>query len=65
MTGEGAQAASLVRLTFPDGTTLTDHVHNGTVLFYASPGVAFPATVEIMTAAGDSLAGYGELNNFA
>ena len=65
MTGEGAQAASRVRLTFPDGTTLTDQVYNGTVLFYASPGVAFPATVEIMTAAGDSLAEYGEFNNLA
>ena len=52
-------------LSISHNTTLTNQVHNGTVLFYASPGVAFPATVGIMNAAGDSLAEYGELNNFA
>ena len=65
VTGEGAETASLVRLTFADGTALTDHVQNGTVLFYASPGVAFPASVEITTAAGDSLAEYAEFNDLS
>lgn len=63
VTGEGAEVASLVRLTFADATALTDQVHDGTVLFYASPGVAFPANVEIMTATGDTLAEYGEFND--
>lgn len=31
VTGEGAEAAGMVRLTFADGAALTDQVHNGIV----------------------------------
>jgi hypothetical protein len=61
--GDGAEAAHLVRLTFADGTTLADLVNNGVVLFFASPGVAFPARVEILGGAGDVLAEYDEFND--
>lgn len=65
VTGDGAETTGLVRLTFANRTAFTDRVHNGTVLFYASPGVAFPANVEIMTATGDILAEYDEFNDVA
>jgi hypothetical protein len=38
VTGQGAEAACLVRLTFADGTTIEDTVDNGVVLFFTSPG---------------------------
>lgn len=59
----GAEAAHLVRLTFADGTTLQDVVQNGVVLLFASPGVTFPATVEILNVAGAILARYQEFND--
>jgi hypothetical protein len=61
--GHGADAAHLVRLTFADGTAIEDVVENGVVLFFASPGVAFPARVEILSAAGDVLAGYDDFDD--
>jgi hypothetical protein len=63
LTGQDAETAHLVRLTFADGTTIEDVPDNGVVLFYASPGVVFPARVEILTAAGDLLAEYNEFND--
>lgn len=63
VTGQRAGAAHLVRLTFADGTALEDLVDNGVALFFASPGVAFPARVEILDAAGDVLAEYDEFND--
>jgi hypothetical protein len=61
--GEGAGAAHSVQLTFADGTALADGVDNGVVLFFASPGVAFPARVEILGGTGDVLAEYDEFND--
>ena len=61
--GDGAEAAHLVRLTFADETALADLVDNGVVLFFASPGVAFPARVEILGRTGDVLAEYDEFND--
>ena len=63
VTGEGSEPARLVRLTFADGTILEDVVHNSVVLFFASPGVTFPATVQILNAADDILASYQEFND--
>jgi hypothetical protein len=63
--GQGAEAASLVRLTFADGTTIEDTVGNGVVLFFASRRVSFPARVEILGAAGNVLAEYDEFTEFA
>jgi hypothetical protein len=63
VTGQGAEAAQLVRLTFAGGTTFEDVVDNSAVLFFATPGVAFPARVEILDAAGKVLAGYDEFND--
>lgn len=60
--GQGAQAAHLVRLTFADGATIEDVTDNGVVLFFTSPGVTFPARVEILSAAGDVLADYDEFD---
>jgi hypothetical protein len=65
VTGQSAEAARLVRLTFADGTTIEDTVDNGVVLFFASPGVTFPARVEILDTAGNALAGYDEFAEFA
>ena len=56
--GHGAQQAHLVRLRFADGTSIEDRVENGVVLFFVSPGVAFPARVDILDNAGESLASY-------
>jgi hypothetical protein len=63
VTGQGAEAAHLVRLTFADRTVIEDVVDNGVVLFFASPGVAFPARVEILDTAGDILAEYDEFTD--
>jgi hypothetical protein len=63
VTGQGAEAAHLVRLTFADGTAIDDVVENGVVLFFTTPGVAFPARVEILSAAGDVLADYDEFDD--
>lgn len=63
MTGQGADAAHLIRLTFADGTAIDDIVDNGVVLFLTTPGVTFPAGVEILDAAGDVLAEYDEFND--
>jgi hypothetical protein len=63
VTGNGAEAAHLVRLIFANGASLEDQVHNGVVLFYTSPGVAFPASVEILASAGHVLAEYDEFND--
>jgi hypothetical protein len=63
--GHGAEAACLVRLSFADGTTIDDTVGNGVVLFFASPGVSFPARVKIFGAAGNVLAEYDEFTEFA
>jgi hypothetical protein len=61
--GQDAEAAHLVRLTFTDGTAIEDVAENGVVLFFASPGVAFPARVEILSAAGGVLAEYDEFDD--
>jgi hypothetical protein len=58
--GQGAETARLVRLTFANGTSIEDTVDNGVVLFFASPGVTFPARVEILGTAGNVLAEYDE-----
>lgn len=63
VTGQGAEAAHLVRLTFADGTAIEDMVEHGAVLFFASPGVTFPARVEILDTAGDILAQYDEFDD--
>jgi hypothetical protein len=60
VTGRGAEAARTVRLTFTDETSLEDTVDNGVVLFFTSPGVTFPATVDILDTAGNVLAEYDE-----
>lgn len=64
VTGHDAKAACLVRLTFADGTAIDDTVDNGVVLFLTSPGVTFPARVEILDTAGNTLAGYDEFTEF-
>jgi hypothetical protein len=64
VTGQGAEAARLVRLTFADGTSIKDTVDNGVVLFFTSPGVTFPAKVEILGTAGNTLADYDEFAEF-
>lgn len=64
VTGQDAPAAHLVRLTFADQTTIEDTVDNSVVLFFTSPGVTFPAKVEIHTATGDLLAEYNEFAEF-
>lgn len=56
--GQDAESAHQVRLTFADGTVLEDIVEDGVVLFFAEPGVAFPARAEIRNAAGGLLAEY-------
>jgi hypothetical protein len=63
VTGQGAEAARLVRLTFADETTIEDVADNGIVLFFTTPGVTFPARVEILSATGDVLAEYDEFND--
>jgi hypothetical protein len=65
LTGQGCEAARLVRLTFADGTAVEDTVDNGVVLFFASPGVRFPARVEILDSALNVLAEYDEFSDFA
>jgi hypothetical protein len=52
-----------VRGSSPLSSTLEDVVHNGVVVFFTSPGVALPATVEILNRAGEILADYHEFNN--
>ncbi len=64
VTGQGAEAACLVRLTFADGTTLEDTVDNGVVLFFTSPGPAVPVRVEIHGPAASVLAEYDEFTDF-
>jgi hypothetical protein len=56
MAGQGAEAARLVRLTFADGATVEDTADGGVVLFLASPGVSFPARVQILGTEGNVLA---------
>jgi hypothetical protein len=63
VTGQSAEAAHLVRLTFADGTAIHDIVDNGVVLFFTTPGVTFPARVEILSTASDVLAEYDEFND--
>jgi hypothetical protein len=63
VTGQEAQAARLVRLTFADGTTIEDTVDNGVVLFFASPGVTLPAKVAILGTADNVLAEYDEFSD--
>jgi hypothetical protein len=64
LTGQGSEAARLVRLTFADGTAIEDTVDNGVVLFFAAPGVTLPARVEILDIAGNVLAEYDEFSDF-
>lgn len=63
--GQGAEAARLVRLAFADGATVEDTADGGVVLFLASPGVSFPARVQILGTAGNVLAEYDEFTEFA
>ena len=63
VTGQGAETACQVRLTFADGTSIEDTVDNGVVLFFASPGATFPARVEILGTAGNVLAEYDEFTD--
>ena len=65
VTGQGAEAARLVRLTSADGTAIEDTTDDGVVLFSASPDVRFPARVEILGTAGNVLAEYEEFAEFA
>lgn len=62
--GGGATQARRVRVTFADGTTLADTVDNGVVLFWTSPGVTFPAHIEIH-GAGEVLAAYDDFDYLA
>lgn len=63
--GDGAERAHSVRLTFAGGVAVEDTVDSGVVLFFASPGVACPARVEIFSDAGAILASYEEFAEFA
>ena len=63
--GGGATQARRVRVTFADGTTLADTMDNGVVLFWTSPGVTFPAHIEIHGAAGEVLAAYDDFDYLA
>jgi hypothetical protein len=65
VTGDGAERAHRVRLTFAGGIAVEDTVENGVVLFFASPGVTCPARVEIFSDAGEALASYDEFGDFA
>lgn len=65
VTGHDAEAACLIRLTFADGTATEDTAGNGVVLFFASPGVNFPARAEILDTTGNALADYDEFAEFA
>lgn len=58
--GEDAERARLVRLRFADGAVLEDTVDGGVVLLFASPGVAFPAEVEVIDGDGTVLVSYDE-----
>jgi hypothetical protein len=60
--GTGCELARLVRLRFADGTALDDSVDDAIVLFFSTPGVAFPATVEVLGAGGDVLASYPDFD---
>lgn len=60
--GAGADQARLVRLTFTDGAVLADTVEAGIVLFYASSGMSFPATVDILGGDEELLASYRDFD---
>jgi hypothetical protein len=60
--GTDCELARLVRLGFRDGTQLEDSVDDGIVLFFATPGVRFPATVEILGSGGTVLASYPDFD---
>jgi hypothetical protein len=64
VTGQGADRARLVRMSFADGTSVEDTVDGGTVLFEAGRGVAFPAEVQVIDEAGNVLASYPEFEDF-
>lgn len=65
VTGDGAEQAAVVRLTFTNGTAIEDTVENGVVLFATSPGPECRARVEILSGAGAVLAEYDEFDDFA
>jgi hypothetical protein len=64
--GDGAENASLVRLTFTNGAVADDTVENGVVLFVLEPvEVVMPAVVTVLDATGTALVTYQEFEGFA
>jgi hypothetical protein len=63
VTGQGAETARLVRLTFADGTTIEDTVDNGVVPFFTSPGVTFQPKSRSSAPRGNTLAAYDEFSD--
>ena len=49
----------------PGTDELAQAQDDGVVLFFSSPGVSFPARVEILGTAGNVLAAYDEFTEFA
>lgn len=60
ITGQSADRARLVRMSFADGTIVEDTVDEDTVLFDAGRGVSFPAAVQVFDETGDLLVSYAE-----
>jgi hypothetical protein len=63
--GDGAEQASLVRLTFANAVVIEDAVEGGVVLYFEPRRVTTPATVDILDADGMSLARYEEFGGLA
>jgi hypothetical protein len=60
--GAGCERARLVRLGFADGTVLEDSVDDAIVLFFTTPGVTFPARVDVLGEDGGVLASYPDFD---
>lgn len=62
--GDGAEQASLVRLTFANGVTIEDGIEGGAVLFFEPRIVSFPADVVILDYSGRPLVTYKAFDYF-